>query len=462
MIPPLAETIVVKPQQGNRPCDITVFGCTGNAGRAVAYHVLRSAASSSKRTIRVGLAGRSRDKVERTLDGIRAEIRADSKRDSTVSVIDDIEVSMIVADATDPASMLSMAESSRVVISCAGPYGRYGEAAVVACIEGKAHYLDITGEVPWVNRMINDYKSSAEKAGVALLPFSGYDCVPAELGMQLSGSALVEHSGPGTRVNGINLVFKNKGGGFPHGTLETILDGFEGKTPESKKDDLGFYLDEYTNVAKSALSPREFLLPKWSDQLGLYTGPNIMAGINTPVLCRAAPTLGFPANNLIISDRYATSNKLSILNTQLYISSLLIAGLALILPPVRWYLRNKLKTYSYPGDAAGNVNVNAQAISNNGASSRVNCVFPGDAGIYATGLFAAAVANALLEATQDGSEFPPPLAGFHSPVASLHRSGNGLLVKHLREMGSKIDVEIIPSQGAAPKEVDALTLGHRR
>merc|ERR1719491_2327016 len=213
MIPP-TETVVTKPQLGNRPCDITIFGCTGNAGRAVAYHVLRSAATSAsaKKSIRVGLAGRSRDKVEQTLDGIRAEIIAESKKDSS---IDDVDVSMIVADATDPASMLSMAESSRVVVSCAGPYLRYGEAAVVACIEGKAHYVDITGEVAWVSRMINDYNSSAEKAGVALLPFSGYDCLPAELGMLLAGSALEEHGGPDARMNEMNLVFSNKGGGFP-------------------------------------------------------------------------------------------------------------------------------------------------------------------------------------------------------------------------------------------------------
>ena len=52
--------------------------------------------------------------------------------------------------------------------------------------------VDTTAEVPWVSRMINDYGTSAEKASVALLPLSGYDCVPAELGMLLAGSALEE------------------------------------------------------------------------------------------------------------------------------------------------------------------------------------------------------------------------------------------------------------------------------
>jgi len=315
--------------------------------------------------------------------------------------------------------------------------------------------------------MINDYNKSAEEAGVALLPFSGYDCVPAELGMVLAGSALEEHGGIDARMSQINLVFRGKGGGFPRGTLETILDGIDGKKPMRKEGDVRFYPKEYRHVAKATLSPVSFLLPKWSNQLGMYTGPNFMSSVNTPVLCRAAPTLGFHANNLIISDRSIVAGRPSLLNgwgffsTQLYVGALVLGGITTFLPPFRWWLRKKLKTYSYSGDVTGKVYVNAQAISKSGASSTVKCVYPGDAGIYATGLFAAAVANALLEATAAGSKFPPPLAGFHPPVTSLHRSGSGLLVKHLRELGAKIDVKVMPSNGAEAKVVDASKLRSR-
>jgi len=466
--PPAAYTAVALPQTGNRRCcDITIFGCTGNAGRAVAYHVLRSAAASasSKTPVRVGLAGRNCDKVRSTLNGIKAEL---NKEEDGVSAIDDVEITMIVADASDPTSMLEMAESSRIIISCAGPYGRYGEAAVVACIKGKAHYVDITGEVPWVSRMISDHNTAAEEAGVVLLSFSGYDCVPAELGMLLAGSALEEHGGTDARMDHLNLAFRSAGGGgMPHGTLETVLDSLEGKIPKRKEGDVHFYPEEYRNVAKATLSPREFLLPKWSDQLGSYTGPNFMASINTPVLCRAASTLGFRANNLIISDRSVIAGRPSFFNgrglfpTQLYIGALVMSGVAMILPPFRWWLRNKLKTYSYSGNPASKVYVYAQAKSNGGATSLVDCVYPGDAGIYATGLFATGVANALLEATAVGSTLSPPLAGFHSPVTSLQKSGSGLLVKYLRQLGAEINVKVMPQNGAEAKVVDASNLRSR-
>ena len=70
---------------------------------------------------------------------------------------------IVIADTTDHESMLDMARSTDVVVSCAGPYGRYGEASVKACVEGGAHYVDITGE----------YGAAAERAGVTLCSFSG-------------------------------------------------------------------------------------------------------------------------------------------------------------------------------------------------------------------------------------------------------------------------------------------------
>ena len=157
-----------------RPIDICVFGCTGNAGRAVAFHAVRCAQLSTDKTkqqLTIGLAGRSQSKVQSVLNGILAELSIQPQ---------DISYEIVIADINDDASMLAMAEKSSVVIGCAGPYGRYGEATVRACVEGGAHYVDITGEVPWGERMITDYDEKAKANGVTLLPFAGYDCIPGK------------------------------------------------------------------------------------------------------------------------------------------------------------------------------------------------------------------------------------------------------------------------------------------
>jgi len=417
-----------------RSYDIIVFGCTGNAGRAVAYHVIRSAATSS---INVALSGRSKSKVEKVLHGIRDEL-GDTRAQN------DANIGIVIADACDEQSMLKLAQTTKVLISCAGPYGRYGEAAVKACVTSGTHYLDITGEVSWVERMLNDYDAKAKEAGVTLLPFAGYDCVPAELGLMLVDNAL--KTDDDSKLAEISLYFRAKGGGLPRGTLQTMLDGFEGKTPSKKQGDVRLYPKEYKKTAKRALSLLGSLVPKWSPSLGVFTAPNFMTVVNVPVLCRAASIFGV-SSNLSISDRSVVSAKPTLLNgyglfpTLLYILALIVGCLLLAFPPFRWWLRNRLNTYSYGGNPAGKVILDVYGRSACQKSATAHCVFPGDAGIYATGLFAVGVANALLEATTTVSKYPPPPTGFRTPVAALHRCRPGLIVEHLKRLGAEIKVE---------------------
>ena len=100
-----------KPNSG-RPVDICVFGCTGNAGRAVAFHAVRLSAQQGQK-LTIGLAGRSQPKVQTVLDGILAELSLQPE---------DVSVEVVLADLTDEASMLAMARRSCVVVGCAGPF----------------------------------------------------------------------------------------------------------------------------------------------------------------------------------------------------------------------------------------------------------------------------------------------------------------------------------------------------
>lgn len=315
----------------------------------------------------------------------------------------------------------------------------------MACIEGRAHYLDITGEVDWVEKMMVEHGAAAEKSGVSLCPFAGYDCVPAELGMFLTVNAL-KKAGGGVDIRELNLAFRNVGGGFPRGTLETILDAFESKTQKGDRPPR-FVPLSHRNVAKAALSPMNFILPKWSKQQGSFTGFNFMAGVNIPILCRAATTLGISGSNLVISDRSVVSGKPSIMNgwglpaVMIYTSALALGGLAMILPPFRSWLRRRLQSYSYGGSVKGKVYLDTEAIVAKGASAKSRLVVPGDAGIYATGLFATGVANGLLMATRPGSKYPLPLVGFHSPVVALYKSDPELIVEQLRNLGAEVSVE---------------------
>lgn len=53
--------------------------------------------------------------------------------------------------------------------------------AFKACAENGTHYFDVTGEVPYVARMIKKYESVAKQTGSMLFPEIGVESAPADI-----------------------------------------------------------------------------------------------------------------------------------------------------------------------------------------------------------------------------------------------------------------------------------------
>jgi short subunit dehydrogenase-like uncharacterized protein len=102
---------------GGREFDVIVYGATGFTGRLVAEHMLSTYGVG--RDVRWAIAGRSRAKLE----AVRVEIGAPEG------------LPLVVANASDPASLATMTKSTKVVITTVGPYQLYGEPLVKACAE---------------------------------------------------------------------------------------------------------------------------------------------------------------------------------------------------------------------------------------------------------------------------------------------------------------------------------------
>src|SRR4051812_8803903 len=86
-----------------------------------------------------------------------------------------------VADVGDPDSVRALVERGDVLISTVGPFSRWGDPAVQAAIAAGAHYVDSTGEAPFIRRVFERFGPGAEAAGCALLTAMGYDWVPGNL-----------------------------------------------------------------------------------------------------------------------------------------------------------------------------------------------------------------------------------------------------------------------------------------
>jgi short subunit dehydrogenase-like uncharacterized protein len=152
-----------------RPLDVVVFGASGVTGRQVAAYLAERATEAGARW---AAAGRDRSKVEQALG------------EAGVSAPE-----VIVADVGEPDSLLAMARAARVVLNLVGPYTRYGRPVVEACVDGDAHYADLTGEIPFVRRTIDEFHHAAAGAGVKVVQVCGFEALPPDLAVALAAEA---------------------------------------------------------------------------------------------------------------------------------------------------------------------------------------------------------------------------------------------------------------------------------
>ena len=160
-----------KPQP--RRFDVVLYGATGFVGRqTVAYF------SEHAGGLKWALAGRSRKRLEALAVGLGLE-----------------DAGILVADAEDDAALAALAAQTRVLLSTAGPFALYGSALVAACVAQRTHYVDITGETPWVRGLIDRHHVKAARDGTRIIPCCGFDSVPSDLGAWLVAQALMREHG---------------------------------------------------------------------------------------------------------------------------------------------------------------------------------------------------------------------------------------------------------------------------
>ena len=160
-----------------RDFDVVVFGATGITGRQVCRYLSGRAPEAGARW---AAAARDSAKCERVLGEL------DASAPET-----------IVADVNDPASLYAMAARTRVVLNLAGPYTLYGRPVIEACVSSGAHYMDLTGEIPFVRQMIDAYDARAAEAGVKVVQVAGFEALPPDLLVLLAIETARERHGEG-------------------------------------------------------------------------------------------------------------------------------------------------------------------------------------------------------------------------------------------------------------------------
>ena len=255
-----------------RPFDIVVYGATGYTGRLVAEYLAQHYPKGGPKW---AMAGRSADKLAEVRDLVGAPK----------------DIPLIVADSDDAASMASLANQARVIVTTVGPYQLYGEPLLKACVDAGTDYADLCGEPVWMRQMIDKYDAAAKASGARISFSSGFDSIPFDLGvLMLQQEATKRFGKPAPRVKGRVRAMK---GTFSGGTAASLTESLK---TLAKHPSLIPYMTSPFGLTPDFAGPSQpsGLIPEYDSSLGSWAAPFIMAAINTKNVHRTNFLLGHP------------------------------------------------------------------------------------------------------------------------------------------------------------------------
>lgn len=281
-----------------RTYDVVLWGATGFTGRYVAEYLAERYGAAG---LDWAVAGRDREKLE-------------ALREDLAAIDPDCEsLDVLTGDALDRESLDAIAERTRVVCTTVGPYATYGSDLVAACVERGTDYCDLTGEVHWMRRTIDEHHDEARERGVRIVHACGFDSVPSDIGTLLVQEYARETFG--APCSEVRAFASSSSFGISGGTMASMVGMYEAvsETPGLRRvladprsltpdggrggsDDRGRGGPESRRRGDEGRrgDDRRRGLPRYESDLGQWTAPFVMAVVNEKVVHRSNALLDYP------------------------------------------------------------------------------------------------------------------------------------------------------------------------
>lgn len=249
--------------------DLVLLGATSFVGRLTAEYLLKL---QEEQGFSMAFAGRSLGRIERLKDRLGAH-----------------EIDMIEVNVKDKTSVDYMVQSAKVVITVVGPYAELGEPIVAACAKHGVDYVDLTGESPWVKRMIDKYSVQAIGSGARIVHSCGFDSIPSDLGVFALNRFASDQQ---LDCDRIDMRVVSASGGLSGGTIASLA-GVIKKAAKSSK--IRRLLKDPYALCPAPISGRlvpharqdPMLTPHIDEDFDQWRAPFLMATVNTKVVHRS-------------------------------------------------------------------------------------------------------------------------------------------------------------------------------
>jgi short subunit dehydrogenase-like uncharacterized protein len=401
--------------------DVVLYGATGFVGQQTAQYFARHTDAHS---LRWAIAGRSHQKLE----SIKANLGVD--------------VDILVADSQDQQAIDAVVSQTRVILSTAGPFALYGNAIVDACVQFKTHYVDITGETPWVKELCDRHHAQAALDGTRIIPCCGFDSVPSDLGAYLVVRYMQQELG--VSCQSIKAYFQMVGG-FNGGTLASGLNLYDSGQADQISNP--FLLNPPSEHSSAAIArnqdPEQ---PSYDADIDTWVAPFFMSPVNTRIVRRSSALFEQwqqPYGPDFTYQEYLKFNPpLAWLQATGVSASMAMFGGIMAQAPLRRLL---LPLLPQPGSGPSAQTMNEGwfrcellGTASDGRKVKGLISDQGDPGNRATVKF---LCESALGLALNADELPGGLqrGGILTPATGL----GGVLAQRLRQTGMKIEVEVI-------------------
>ncbi len=197
---------------------LVIYGATGYSGRILAHR-------ACERGLRPTLCGRNAAKLETLADSLGLECR--------------------VASVADPDALDAAFGGSRAVLNAAGPFSETAAPIVDSCLRTRAHYLDITAEVPVIERLA-ERDAEARRREIMIMPAIGFDVVATDclaahvtrrlptarrLAIAVTGLSFITRGSAKALIGAVDYGVARRGGRLvriPLGSVERAFDYGDG------------------------------------------------------------------------------------------------------------------------------------------------------------------------------------------------------------------------------------------
>lgn len=117
-----------------RPFDIIVYGASGLVGKLICEYLKENYPG-----LQWAMSGKDGDQLIKVAEQLHL-------RD---------KIPIYVVEAHDMDTMRAVFSMTDVLLSVAGPYLKVGLSIIEACVDSGTHYVDITGEPPFIRKSID-------------------------------------------------------------------------------------------------------------------------------------------------------------------------------------------------------------------------------------------------------------------------------------------------------------------